>query len=89
MKERKLKLTNREMAAALQEGGYWDRTSLADVWDQTRPVKMEVDLTHSYLLMPLTPQLAVKIERLLTRKGTSLEKWLAQVVNKELSAASH
>ena len=89
MKEQKLKLTHPEVTAALREGEYWDQHSLADVWDQTRPVKMDVDLTHSYLLMPLTPQLASKIERLLTRKGTSLEKWLAQVVNKELAAASH
>ena len=88
MKEQKTKITESDLAFALKEGRHWDRHSLADVWEQTRSVDMDVELTRSYLLMPMTPQLAAKVEKLQTRKRTSLTAWFARAVNHELAAAS-
>jgi hypothetical protein len=87
MNKRRTKVTEKDGAFALKEGAYWDRHSLAEAWDQTRPVKVEVNIKHSYLLLHLKPAVASKLERAAHRQHLSVEKWLAQIVEKEVAIA--
>ena len=88
MKKRKLKLTREEIAFALKRGAYWDTHSLADVWDKTKPVKMDVAIEDSYLLIPVNSRLAKNLDKLAGKKRQSVEEWLNRAVEKELATAS-
>ena len=89
MKKRKVRLTKAEIAFALKEGEYWDTHSVADVWDQTKPVEMEFEVTESCIVIPVSSRLAKQLDKLVSRKRQSVEEWLNRAVDKELAAASH
>ncbi len=89
MKKRKVKLTKEEVAFALKEGEYWDTHSVADIWEQTKPVEMEFDEVDSCIVIPVTSRLAKQLDKLVSKKKQSVEEWLSHAVEKELAAASH
>jgi hypothetical protein len=89
MKKRKVNLTKDEVAFALKKGEYWDTHSVADVWDKTKPVKMEVAIEDSFIVIPVTSRLAKQLDKLVSKKKQSVEEWLSRAVEKELAAASH
>ncbi len=81
------RLTTKERAFAVKEGEHWDSRSLADVWNQTKPVQMQVDIQDTYLVLHLKPRMAAKLEKAATRRHVSIEKWLNEVVGRELANA--
>ena len=89
MKKPRVKLTKAEVAFALRRGDYWDTHSLADVWAQTKPVQMDVDLRTSTILVHLKPELAAKVEGAARRKRLSVDRWLARLMERELVGSEH
>ena len=88
MKKRKVELTKGEIAFALKEGEYWDSHSVADVWDQTKPVAMEFEAIESCIVIPVNSRLAKNLDKLASKKRQSVEEWLNRAVEKELATAS-
>jgi predicted HicB family RNase H-like nuclease len=87
MNKPKLKLTEAEAALALREGDYWDKHSLAEVWEKTRPVQMDVDLQTRSILIRMGPRLAAQLEKTARRQRLSVEKWLTRLMERELAEA--
>jgi len=76
-------------ASSYQEmGEYWDEHDLADIWDQTEPVEMELDLESDRRYYPIELTMAKKISELAERQGVSAETLLNLWVKEKL-AASH
>ena len=72
-------------------GEYWDTHSLADHWDQTHPVEVELDVQSSSLYFPVDRLLAEKLRSLATSHGVSTETllnmWLQERVAEEARKA--
>ena len=85
MKKPRVKLAGGEIAFALREGAYWDKHSVAGVWQQTTPVEMTVDLQTSTLLIHLPTRLASRLEETAKRQRLSVGKWLTRMVERELA----
>lgn len=69
-------------------GEYWDEHDLADIWDQTEPVEMELDLESDRRYYPIELSMAKKVSELAERQGVSAETLLNLWV-KEMLATSH
>ena len=75
-------------ASSYQEmGEYWDEHDLADVWDQTEPVEMEMDLQSERRYYPIEKSMARKISELAERQGISAETLLNLWVKEKLAVA--
>lgn len=68
-------------------GEYWDEHDLADVWDQTEPVEMELDLESDRRYYPIELTMAKKISELAKRQGVSAETLLNLWVKEKLVTA--
>jgi hypothetical protein len=88
MKKRNVKLTRAELKWALDEGDYWDSHSLADTWEQTRPVEMDIDLEQECYLVALDPELARRLARYSNGKGISAQTLLNLWIQERLSKSA-
>ncbi len=76
-------------ARSYQEmGEYWDQHDLGDVWDQTKPVEVEVDLRSDRTYYAVEQSLARKISEMADRSGVSAETLLNLWIQEKL-ATSH
>ena len=50
-------------------GKYWDKHSLSDVWDQTKPVKFEFDLKQEAFYYAVEPGLSERIQHVAMKQG--------------------
>jgi hypothetical protein len=61
---------------------FWETHDLADYWDLTEAVEVEVDLQRTQYLFALTPDLAEGISQQASRRGVSAETlinlWLSE-----------
>jgi hypothetical protein len=54
-------------------GEYWDRHDLAEVWDATRDVELEVDLRSERRYVSLEPALSRRVGEIARTRGVSPE----------------
>ena len=72
---------------SLEEAGeFWDTHSLADYWDQTREVKVEVDLKRQECLTALEPDLFQKLGARAHQQGIATETLINIWLNERLAA---
>lgn len=71
-------------------GEYWDTHDLADVWDQTEPVELEVDIRSSTTYFPVERSLTSRLREIAGRRGVSAETllnlWLQERLQEEGAA---
>ncbi len=67
-------------------GEFWDTHSLADYWDQTKPVEFEIDIQSEVTYYPLAQRLSQQIRKQAKRQGTSpvalLNRWIEERLEK-------
>ena len=66
---------------------FWDTHSLADYWDQTKPVEFDVEIQSEVILYPLDNNLDSQIRRIAKRKGMRPEKLLTIWIQEKLQNA--
>jgi hypothetical protein len=67
-----------------QIGEFWDNHDLSEYWDQTRPVKFEVDIQSEITYYPLESSLSAKVRSIAKRRGISPETLLNLWVQEKL-----
>lgn len=82
MQENNVKDPIPEEFASLDEAAeFWDTHSVADYWDETREVEIEVRVPRRQRIT-LAPDLAAKVTELARREGVSVETlvnvWVAE-----------
>jgi hypothetical protein len=65
-------------------GEFWDSHDLSEYWDQTRPVKFEVDIQSEITYYPLESSLSAKVRSIAKRRGISPETLLNLWVQEKL-----
>ena len=65
-------------------GEFWDTHDLADYWDQTDPVKFEVDIQSEVRYYPLERTLAASVAEIARQSGVSVETLLNLWVQEKL-----
>ena len=65
-------------------GEFWDRHDLSEYWDQTRPVKFEVDIQSEIIYYPLESSLSAKVRSIAKQRGISPETLLNLWVQEKL-----
>ena len=65
-------------------GEFWDRHDLSEYWDQTRPVKFEVDIQSEITYYPLESSLSAKVRSIAKQRGISPETLLNLWVQEKL-----
>ncbi len=82
---RKVKSSISKASSYREIGRYWDRHSLAPIWDRTRPVEFTVDLQGEMTYFPLKTSLASKVRAVAKRRGVSAATLLNSWVREKLS----
>jgi hypothetical protein len=54
-------------------GAYWDEHDLEEVWDETRPVDIEVDLRSEKRYYPIARDLSEQLNQIARAQGISPE----------------
>jgi hypothetical protein len=71
-------------------GEFWDEHDLADHWDQTHEVHIDVDIQSSTVYFPVEKALAEKLRSVAETRGVSpqtlLNKWVEEHVGNEPSS---
>ena len=57
-------------------GEFWDKHDLAEYWDQTEPVKFELDIQSEVTYYPLDSGLSRKISSIAKQRGVAPETLL-------------
>jgi len=74
----------RHFRSVAEAAEFWDSHDLADYWDQTREVGVEVDIQRRMFLTALEPELAKKLVACARKQGVSTETlinvWLTEKV---------
>lgn len=65
-------------------GEFWDTHDLSEYWQQTRPVKFEVDIQSEITYYPLESSLSAKIRSIAKQRGVSPETLLNLWVQEKL-----
>lgn len=77
-------LIPRHFQSVAEAAEFWDNHDLTDYWDQTRDVKIEVDIQRRVFLAALEPELAKKLVSCARKQGVSTETlinlWLTEKV---------
>ena len=63
---------------------FWDTHDLAEYWDQTKPVELEVDLQSEATYYPVENALSKKIRKAARKRGVSPETLLNLWVKEKL-----
>ena len=68
-------------------GDFWDTHDLSDYWDQTRPVKFDVDKQSEAIYYPVEQKLSAQISTIARQRGVSpetlLNLWLQEKIGEE------
>ncbi len=71
-------------------GEFWDSHDLTDYWEQTKPVKFEVEIESEATYFPVETRLSAKLVSLAKRQGVSpetlLNLWIQEKVKNEIAA---
>ena len=74
----------RHFQSVAEAAEFWDSHDLTDYWDQTKEVKIEVDIRRRVFMTALEPELAKKLVSCARRQGVSTETlinaWLTEKV---------
>ena len=65
-------------------GEFWDTHDLSDYWDQTEPVKFEVDIQSELTYYALDNELSTKVRTIAKRRGVSADTLLNLWVQEKL-----
>jgi hypothetical protein len=84
MNERRTKSTISRATTHREIAEFWNSHDLSEYWEQTKSVKMEVDLESEVTYYALESQLAEQVERLARRRGVSPETLLNLWVQEKL-----
>lgn len=69
-------------------GEFWDTHDLADYWEQTQPVELEVDIQSEVTYYPLDIALSAQVRSIAMRRGVSPETLVNLWVQEKLQEAS-
>jgi len=68
-------------------GDFWDTHDLSDYWDQTKPVKFDVDIQSEATYYPVEQELSAQISDIARQRGVSpetlLNLWLQEKISEE------
>ena len=68
-------------------GDFWDTHDLSDYWDQTKPVKFDVDIQSESIYYPVEQELSAQISDIARQRGVSpetlLNLWLQEKIGEE------
>ena len=67
---------------------FWDSHDLADYWDLTQEVSVEVDIQRRVFLTALEPELAKKLVACARKQGVSTETLINVWLTEKLTAAT-
>jgi hypothetical protein len=84
---RKNKTTISKATTLSEIAEFWDTHSLADYWEQTKPVEFKVDIRSEVTYYPVAQNLDAKIRKLAKRQGISPETLLNIWVQEKLHKA--
>ncbi len=75
-----------ECFATLEEAGdFWDRHSLADYWDQTKPVKnMVIKIERRHYLFELEASVFDHLQKAARKRGISCQELANQLLRERL-----
>ncbi len=65
---------------------YWDAHDLADVWDRTRPVKVDVRLTRRRHLVEIDSDVLQSVRQLARRRRVSCETLINRLLRERLAS---
>lgn len=68
-------------------GEFWDTHSLADYWDQTKPVEFDVDIQSEVTYYPLARGLSAQMRKMAKRQGVKPETLLNMWIQEKLQKA--
>jgi len=68
---------------------FWDSHDLADYWDLTKEVSVEVDIQRRVFLTALEPGLAKKLTECAHRQGVSTETLINVWLTEKVTEATH
>lgn len=72
----------------LEIGEFWDTHDLADYWDQTKAVKVEVDIESEAVYYPIEGELSATLNSIAKERGVSAETLLNLWLKEKISAES-
>ena len=84
---RKSKTSISKATTYRQISEFWDTHSLADYWDQTKPIEFQVDIKSEITFYPLADKLSTQIRRVARRQGIAPETLLNLWVQEKLQKA--
>lgn len=71
-------------------GEFWDSHDVTDVWEQTRPVDMVVEIESEATYHAVEPTLSARLRKLANSRGISTETltnlWLREKLEAELAS---
>ncbi len=68
-------------------GDYWDTHDLGEIWDQTEPVEMEIDLRSDRRYYPVEQTLAQRISAIARDRGVTTETLVNLWLQEKLATA--
>jgi len=72
-------------------GEFWNTHDLSEFWDQTKPVKFEVDIQTQRMYYPIDSELSDYILELTRKRGISPETlinlWISEKIRQEKETA--
>ena len=87
---RKNKSSLSEAQSYKEIGEFWDSHDLTDYWEQTKPVKFEVEIESEATYFPVETSLSAELVSLAKRRGVSpetlLNLWIQEKVKEEATA---
>lgn len=79
--------TSLSRARSLEElATYWDTHDLADVWDRTRPVKVDIRLTPRRYLVEIDSDVLQGVRQLARRRRVSCEALINRLLRERLAS---
>ena len=77
--------TSPEMTSYEQVADFWDIHSLADYWDETKPVEFEIEATaRRRYLVALDPELLERVRHLARTRGLTTESLVNLFIEQRL-----
>ena len=67
-------------------GEYWDRHDLADHWDETSEVQLDVDIRSSAIYFPVEKSVAERLRSAAESRGVSAEALLDEWLRERIGA---
>jgi hypothetical protein len=65
-------------------GEFWDTHSLAEYWDYSEDAQLEFDPAHHRILVPIEPDLLLRLQRAAQARGISTESLVNLLLEQRL-----